>query len=1027
MFMKAMISGGMAAMTTLIEDVVGAFWIEIAITISFTLGFLLLRPGAGKGGSTRSKGKKGGKMVPEVEFSPQVQQTITTESEAGNPAGVLAAWRGEKAAALTPIDTLKLVVKAFAEVERDAMEKDIVEHLCAFDTASATNHGMVVLDGAARFLLDGTALERFWTSLRREVGVPASALSYALLVGGYAAAGDEKRVAATFAEMQTNRVRRSARAYSLTLKGFLKNGLLDAVRAMLTEMAAGGVEVPTFALVQYCRLGCEATGADAPFRFLTEQQFELPEEAVTFLLDDCAKRSNLELADTIDEYIQAKGWAFSQESREVQLKMYTAAGDLRALKLFELMRDSEMMLSKGLTVDLLSRCAEPKFIRFAEVLLAYCREKGTMTIAAYSALMKVYAVSGKFEKACDLYEPIIAEGLEPDNVMYGCLMRFAVECGRTELSRQLALKTPVMEIQNYMSLIRAAGRDKDAGKALAVLQQLKEATKLDVDIAAYNCALDSVVSAGDMQSAEALMEEARAVRGLDVISYNTLLKGYCMKHDVTRAREVLSRMEADGHPPNDVSYNSVVNAAVSKNNTREAWEIIELMESKGVPVDHFTVAIMMKSLKKRPSDLRALLDLLDRSGLDVTADEVLLNMVLDACIRFREVGRLKDILNQCFRSKLRPAVHTYGALIKGCGFLKWMDKCRELWKEMTEHRAMEPNSVVMGCMLDALVTNQHTTEAVAVFRKWKAVVPPNPIMFSTLMKGFAVSHKAKPAMAMWREMREEKVPMNTVVYNAVIDTQARVGAMDGVTEIVTAMGEDGCRPDAITLSTVCKGYCTQGDLDAAFKVFRDMQRDGMANDSVVYNTLLEGCTKHSRYDLADRLLEDMEQAGVAPSNFTLGTLTKLWGRRNRLDKAFEAVRELPRRWNFSTNAQVYACLQCACLANGAVDRAHEVFEELKSVHGADNKAYGSLIAGCTRAGDLELATFLIEEACGLHPERGPGLPNAHGERLAPEPVEHVLRGLVNKGRHNDAVELLRKARASGGVKISRQVAAIVEP
>ena len=40
-------------------------------------------------------------------------------------------------------------------------------------------------------------------------------------------------------------------------------------------------------------------------------------------------------------------------------------------------------------------------------------------------------------------------------------MRFAVECGRPELLRQLAVAVPQLGTQKYMSLIRAAGREKD--------------------------------------------------------------------------------------------------------------------------------------------------------------------------------------------------------------------------------------------------------------------------------------------------------------------------------------------------------------------------------------------------------------------------------------------------------------------------------------------------------------------------------------------------------------------------------------
>merc|ERR1719189_2699576 len=101
-------------------------------------------------------------------------------------------------------------------------------------------------------------------------------------------------------------------------------------------------------------------------------------------------------------------------------------------------------------------------------------------------------------------------------------------------------------------------------------------------------------------------------------------------------------MEQAGHPPNDVSFNCLVNAAVvsGRGDFREAWDTIEIMERSGVAVDHYTISIMMKALKKvqNPKDVAKALALFDRSGLDVCSDEILLNTVLETCIRHRQLG-----------------------------------------------------------------------------------------------------------------------------------------------------------------------------------------------------------------------------------------------------------------------------------------------------------------------------------------------------------------------------------------------------
>merc|ERR1719359_255519 len=207
--------------------------------------------------------------------------------------------------------------------------------------------------------------------------------------------------------------------------------------------------------------------------------------------------------------------------------------------------DKNTPISDSLCVGLIARCADSKFLRFAEDIVKHVRSQGKMTISAYSALMKVYAHSGMYDKACDLYDHIREEGLEPDAMMYGCLMKFSVECGRTDLSRELFEKSPQLDIQNYMSLIRAAGRDKDVDRAFAVLEKLKS-SGVSVDIAAYNCVLDACVSAADMKRARTLMKEMQTLSNLDIITYNTLMKGYCTTGDIRGAKDLLQEMQQAG-------------------------------------------------------------------------------------------------------------------------------------------------------------------------------------------------------------------------------------------------------------------------------------------------------------------------------------------------------------------------------------------------------------------------------------------------------------------------------------------------
>ena len=68
-------------------------------------------------------------------------------------------------------------------------------------------------------------------------------------------------------------------------------------------------------------------------------------------------------------------------------------------------------------------------------------------------------------------------------------------------------------------------------RAFAVLKRLKD-TGISLDIAAYNCVWDVCASSGDMKRGRSLVEEMQSAGSLDVITYNTLLKGYCVMRDL---------------------------------------------------------------------------------------------------------------------------------------------------------------------------------------------------------------------------------------------------------------------------------------------------------------------------------------------------------------------------------------------------------------------------------------------------------------------------------------------------------------
>lgn len=1037
------------SVTAPVLEVFHSVWVELCFVIFFALGFAAVRRLEFAAALLAPGGRSG---ASEVRAKQQARARKSMEAAlcAGSAEPLLTTWRASKGWPLTH-NALRGVVQALLDLEPEKLVSEMFDHLAQHETQLGNTRTVsIILDVVVRSgRFDALPLlEQIVRAMQERMHLTPTPHMFEVLISSFAAAGDEVKVAEILAEATTAYPTFVPRHHSQMVRGFLRRGRLPAAYEQLVEMKQEGISINPGVVQHFTRVACDGGCVDdvlAMVGFGDQQRpnkesllTELPAESVVLVLEDCLKRGKHELALQVEEFVRQTGVTLLPGAYDALLRSCASIGDSRALQLFVEMEDSGIRIHEGLCVSILARCADSKFLRLAEEVVRYARARSMMSIAVYSGLMKVYAYSGMYGKACDLYEQILADGLTPDITMYGCLMKFSVECGRTQLSRELSEKVPQLDLQKYMSLIRAAGRDKDVGRAFELLRTLNSSGR-EPDSVVYNCVIDVCVSAGTIEKAREVVEEMRGLNLLDVVTYNTLLKGHSAAGDLEGCKKLLNEMAEAGFPPNDVSFNCVINAAASSGNMAEAWETIDKMESAGYAVDHYTISIMMKSLKKLrgQKEVHRVLSLLDRSGESVWSDEILLNTVLETCIRNRQDKRLEDILAGYDREtsagggrSLWPNHHTYASLIKACSTLKRVNRCWDIWREMVDVRRMVPNEVVWGCMLDALVCNSRVEEAVKLFYEWKDTVPPNTIIFSTIIKGFAVSSQASRAMTMWREMRKDGVVMNTVVYNALIDAQARMGDVEAVTELFARMREDNCVPDVITYSTAVKGYSVKGDLDRAMEIFKSMKENGMLNDSITYNTILDGCVRHNRMEIADQLLEEMERTQVRPSNYTVGILVRMYGRRRQLDKAFEVVRELPQKWGLVPNAQAKACLMYTCLNNGAMEKAFGVFEELKGMGPyVEAKVYGPLIGSCVRKGMLDRAVELVDEAYGLQDPTRPGLKRQRrlrpGDVLDPEGIEQLLVQLERKGLGRPmALPLMERLRAAG-VPISSRFFATV--
>merc|ERR1719487_1413933 len=108
--------------------------------------------------------------------------------------------------------------------------------------------------------------------------------------------------------------------------------------------------------------------------------------------------------------------------------------------------------------------------------------------------------------------------------------------------------------------------------------------------------INACARCGSMDRVPQLLEEMRRDHvELDVITYSTLIKGYCHAGDVDKAFKVLDEMKSDGKlSPDEILYNSLLDGCAKQSRVDDAVRLLEDMRDCGVVPSNFTLSIMVK-------------------------------------------------------------------------------------------------------------------------------------------------------------------------------------------------------------------------------------------------------------------------------------------------------------------------------------------------------------------------------------------------------------------------------------------------
>lgn len=241
-------------------------------------------------------------------------------------------------------------------------------------------------------------------------------------------------------------------------------------------------------------------------------------------------------------------------------------------------------------------------------------------LSFYESTMKQLAGQKHYQLALNVYDRLAGDGLTASAVTCSCLVSFATEVGEydraIEFFSQLAqCSTP--SIRAYMTVLRVHNKRQDWESSSKIFRQMRERNAA-IDSLVLNVVLSTGVAADKLEEVDALIVEGGAAKPkmIDVVSYNTLIKGFIQRSDLNSAIGCLERMKSDGIKPNCITFNTMMDRAMRSLQEDKAWLLYRKMGESGVKPDRVTCSILVKGLGKKPQreQLESCLQLLEQAS-----------------------------------------------------------------------------------------------------------------------------------------------------------------------------------------------------------------------------------------------------------------------------------------------------------------------------------------------------------------------------------------------------------------------------
>jgi len=459
--------------------------------------------------------------------------------------------------------------------------------------------------------------------------------------------------------------------------------------------------------------------------------------------------------ETVETKLDSKLLQAIQSAEAQMMKLLEQREFTRALNFFRTFeRDGrDRHFSEELFAAFIQSAIRVGKIDVVERLLRSMKRRGAEPSRDFWRITLKMLSSRKHFDTCLSIFAIFGRSLPADKVVFSCLINGALENGSPEhaaamLGRycesDLEPRDHVLLFRTYVSM----GDVDSAEKTFRTLGENMSSLMLNLFLLVCINTKQPERALGYLHEARTLQERCASRNSVnpqenepivDVVSYNTVIKGFAQAGMLPRCFDCLHEMKSFNLQPDDVTFGTLLDMCIADNDMKAANEIVELLVRGDRPVDTVMCTMFIKGFvraQKLPKaiELYEEMKLRNRegSGPDIVTYSVLIKAYVDAHDLERALLLVED---------LTAAGHTpddiiLTHLLEGCRYVGNHSLGKKLFEDMLAV-GVTPSEFTLVTMLKLHGRCGAHAEAYQLVANWekKHGFAPSVIHYTCLMSG----------------------------------------------------------------------------------------------------------------------------------------------------------------------------------------------------------------------------------------------------------------------------------------------------